>query len=393
MSSAGKAGPRFDVAASSDDRRVRIGDLFGRDLLEKLRAVERVERPGMAASGYLLPVEEARKSRRGQYLFLNGRPVEDRVVWRALEEGFRGALPAGRHPVAWMWIEMDPLLVDVNVHPAKREVRFHRPAELRALVLEAVERALRPRSRPRAQPGRADSPVREEGGGTRTDEGARSAHGRSELLEAEAIGSGPTREGREVVETSATPVARAWRAEVQTEITASAGAGVEPAVAPAFRVIGVLGGRYVVLEASDGLVVLEGEAARERILYESFLAGAERGAAESQGLLVPVLLELEARDADVVLRNSENFSGSGDGSGFLRGGDGAVAERAGPARRCRSEGASPGPGGRDGGLGGEPGGEIPGVREVRGRARGSWSAGGTLPDGIRASVVGSVIYV
>ncbi|MFM1561449.1 MAG: DNA mismatch repair endonuclease MutL, partial [Roseibacillus sp.] len=118
----------FDVAASSD-RRVRIGDLFGRDLLSKLQVLPRVEHPGMAVSGYLLPPEAARKSRRGQYLFLNGRPVYDRVVWRALEEGFRGALPAGRHPVAWLWLEMDPHLVDVNVHPAKREVRFHRPSE------------------------------------------------------------------------------------------------------------------------------------------------------------------------------------------------------------------------------------------------------------------------
>ncbi|NNM29559.1 MAG: DNA mismatch repair endonuclease MutL, partial [Akkermansiaceae bacterium] len=125
------------------DRRVRIGDLFGRGLLGKLVEVPRAERPGVAISGFLLPASEARSSRRGQHVILNGRPVDDGVVWRAIAEGFRGALPPGRHPVAWLWLEMDPLLVDVNVHPAKREVRFHKPADLRALVVDAIDAALR----------------------------------------------------------------------------------------------------------------------------------------------------------------------------------------------------------------------------------------------------------
>ncbi|MFP6856555.1 MAG: DNA mismatch repair endonuclease MutL [Roseibacillus sp.] len=281
----------FDVAASSD-RRVRIGDLFGRDLLSKLQALPRVEHPGMAVSGYLLPPEAARKSRRGQYLFLNGRPVYDRVVWRALEEGFRGALPAGRHPVAWLWLEMDPHLVDVNVHPAKREVRFHRPSELRALILEAVGQ--------RSEMGAQESAVGNRGSGVGRDGGQKFP---DTPVQAVATSDGDAERGR--VETVAPP--RVWQAEAQPEF----GEEVEAPAAPAFRVVGVLEGRYLVLEASDGLVLLEGEAARERILYERFLAGAERGVPESQGLLVPVLLELEARDADVALRNAENFREAG----------------------------------------------------------------------------------
>lgn len=281
----------FDVAASSD-RRVRIGDLFGRDLLSKLQALPRVEHPGMAVSGYLLPPEAARKSRRGQYLFLNGRPVYDRVVWRALEEGFRGALPAGRHPVAWLWLEMDPHLVDVNVHPAKREVRFHRPSELRALILEAVGQ--------RSEMGAQESTVGNRGSGVGGDGGQKVP---DTSVQAVATSDGDAERAR--VETVAPP--RVWQAEAQPEF----GEEVEAPAAPAFRVVGVLEGRYLVLEASDGLVLLEGEAARERILYERFLAGAERGVPESQGLLVPVLLELEARDADVALRNAENFREAG----------------------------------------------------------------------------------
>ena len=265
----------------------------------------------MAASGYLLPVEEARKSRRGQYLFLNGRPVEDRVVWHALEEGFRGALPAGRHPVAWMWIEMDPHLVDVNVHPAKREVRFHRPAELRGLILEAVERALSVNREARGgrAPGQVAGPQIE---GRWESEGER-VQGAVEEEQGRAANRLP--EGGDTAETMTRPrpQPQVWRTEVQRELEAEEGSRVEtpsPA-APAFRVVGVLEGRYVVLEASDGLVLLEGEGARERILYEGFLAAAQSGGPESQGLLVPVLLELEARDADVVLRNADNFREAG----------------------------------------------------------------------------------
>ena len=132
----------FDVAAT-DDRRVRIADLGGRQNLGNLREVSRLESPGMAVSGYLGSLEDARKSRRGQYVFMNGRPIEDQVVWRALGEACRGSLPGDRHPAAWIWLEIDPLLVDVNVHPSKREVRFHQPGDLRSLLLEAVGEAVK----------------------------------------------------------------------------------------------------------------------------------------------------------------------------------------------------------------------------------------------------------
>jgi len=108
-------------------------------------------------------------------------------------------------------------------------------------------------------------------------------------------------------ERSAPSEPQTWRAEVQEELPREE----EESGAPSFRVVGVLEDRYFVLEASDGLVLLEGEAARERILYENFLEGAKNGTMDSQGLLIPLLLELEPRDADVVSRNTKNFRESG----------------------------------------------------------------------------------
>ena len=132
----------FDLPGTGD-RRLRIADLFGRDLLGSMREIPEGSDRGITVGGYLLPAREARRSRRGQAVFLNGRPVDDAVIGRALAEGYRGSLESGRHPVAWLWLEMDPELVDVNVHPAKREVRFHRPADLRAVIVEQVAEALR----------------------------------------------------------------------------------------------------------------------------------------------------------------------------------------------------------------------------------------------------------
>jgi len=276
----------LDVAPSGD-RRLRIGDLFGREVVGSLLELDGAERTGMALTGYLLPPSEARKSRRAQYLFLNGRPVEDRLVFRALEEVCRGVLPEGRYPGAWLWLEMDPRLVDVNVHPAKREVRFHREGELRSLVAEAVGTALRvPKQRP-VVVGRGVERLPEVVEPVRQELGMVEVAPRFERM-------GP---------------AESWMVESQPEFPREAEEVV--AKAPSFRVVGSVCGEYVVLEAHDGLVLLDPAAARERILYERFLRGAAEGRAESQGLLVPVLLELDARDADAVLSNVDNFAEAG----------------------------------------------------------------------------------
>ena len=315
----------FDVPAT-DDRRVRIGDLTSRQNLGKLLEVSRLEHPGMTVSGYLLPPGEARKSRRGQYLFLNGRPVEDQVVWRALAEAHRGALLEGRHPAAWIWLEMDPLLVDVNVHPSKREVRFHRPAELRTLILEAVEEALRGKAKQScaAREERSERWVSSDGGEIRESkeyDASREGSGRGAASDQDPDAGAQVEEadvGSSAMQSGATgsflrderslpPEPQGWRVEVQEELSS----GEAQASGHPFRVVGVLDGLYLLLEDSDGLVLLEGEGARERILFEGFMEGAKRGAAESQGLLVPLLLELDARDADVVLRNAENFREAG----------------------------------------------------------------------------------
>ncbi|MDB4309512.1 DNA mismatch repair endonuclease MutL [Akkermansiaceae bacterium] len=271
----------FDLPATSD-RRVRIEAMTGSESGKALIEVPRWEGRGITVEGAVLPAEFARKGKKHQYVFLNGRPVEDAVISRALKESFKGALSEGMQPGAWLWLSIDPSEVDVNVHPAKREVRFSNAAQVRLAIMEAVEIALRPKEieRPVLTPTARFTPP---------------------TKHFEAVAS--VVEDRSPVTTSAQPV---WRSERQEELPVEE---EEIEQGSSFRVIGSLSARYVLLEGDEGLVLLEPKAAQERIIYERLLAKEEE--IDSQGLLVPELLELDSRDADLLMRHQEFFEDAG----------------------------------------------------------------------------------
>ena len=274
----------------------RVRQLLGTELSKELIELPVTHGNGIAVEGFVLPAAHARKGRHHQFVILNGRPVEDAVIARALAEGFRGALADGLYPAAWLWIDLEPSLVDVNVHPAKREVRFHRPIDVRETILAAVLAGLKPAA---TQPLRRAEPTPEAAAG----------------------------DGHRPPQNPQPPAARPWQSRVQRILPLSPGVPAMPAAAatttgsvaavarpepaaipatevarePAFRVMGMLHHRLVVMESEDGLVVFDPKAAKERIFYEQLLKQ-RAGLLETQCLLVPVLLELDPRDLDLVLR-------------------------------------------------------------------------------------------
>jgi len=255
----------------------RVRQLLGPEIGRELIPLPLTHGPEVAVEGFVLPPSHARKGRRHQSVFLNGRPVEDPVISRALAEGFRGALADGLHPTAWLWIEMEPALVDVNVHPAKREVRFHRPHDLREAITTAVINGLRPQA-PSSAPAAPVQPA------TSAPSSVPDASPCAQFSSAPVIPPRPL------------PL----RSAIELELPAVA--PEKPAsAAPAFRIIGILLRRYVLLESDEGLVFLDPRAATERILHDKIMRGMEQGL-ETQGLLVPVLLELDPRDLDLVLQ-------------------------------------------------------------------------------------------
>jgi DNA mismatch repair protein MutL len=279
------AAPNVRFRLRRDDREIfdlppaakaldRVRQLLGNELSRELVALPLTHGNGISVEGYVLPASHARKGRRHQFVFLNGRPVEDGVISRALAEGFRGAIADGLYPAAWLWIDLEPTLVDVNVHPAKREVRFHRPLDVKEAILQAVAEGLRP-----------PAPV---------------VPRRIEFRTVDAVPEIAEAPTPKVSFHAPQPLLPDWERPVAAAVPDAP--PVEAAAkGPDFRIIGMLHHRFVLLESEDGLVLFDPKAAHDRIFYEKLLSQHDAGL-ETQGLLVPVLIELDPRDLDLVLR-------------------------------------------------------------------------------------------
>lgn len=284
----------FDVPATRDLRQ-RIADFVGRETAAALMRVRPTEAPGVRVSGFLMPMSAARRNRRMQYVFLNGRPIEDQIINRAVRDGY-GGFPPGLHPALFLYLEVEPALVDVNVHPAKREVRFRRPAEITLAVMDAVaatlaahargeEETTAPASRPAAAPGFV--PAEKE----------------INLPPSPAPRPATSQRPALVLRPVVTP--RQQELELPPEPLPPAPTlpqTIEPAapVLPNFRHVGTLHHQYAIFENKEGMVLMAPRAARERIIYERLVA-TNRHPLTSQQLLVPELLELDTRDMGIAM--------------------------------------------------------------------------------------------
>ena len=280
----------------------------------------------------------ARATREDQHLFVNRRPVDNRGLNHALIEGYHTSLMKGRFPLCCLFVEINPALVDVNIHPSKREVKFHRESDVRRIVAHAVKQTLLTFHTQRAQSGSGMPPVgatpvarapestqhatpinREQARSTPAEptlpkfelsQPAANAPVPQRIVQRPAYES-PARPAS-APEVSPEPVrppfptqhatpinreqARNTPPEPSTTRTVTSNAPV-PLLQVPLRLVGVIGKLYVVLESDRGLVLLDQHAAHERILFEQMLARVEQGGqAPSQRLLLPETLELSIRD-------------------------------------------------------------------------------------------------
>lgn len=227
----------------------------------------------------------ARSTREEQHLFVNRRPVENRGLNFALLEGYHTALMKGRFPVCCLFIEIDPAAVDVNIHPAKREVKFHNERAVRQFIGQAVRETLL-----RLQPAAAPPPSLK-----LEPPPASPASAPAPRLEPADLPEFP-RLSKPVAQW---PVAAPPPAPVVS--TPPPAPGPAPSASPLLqvplRLAGVIGRLYVVLESDRGLVLLDQHAAHERILFEQMLRRLESGPAPSQRLLLAETVEVNPRDA------------------------------------------------------------------------------------------------
>jgi len=316
----------FQLPATTSLRE-RIGGLVGSDLASRLLEVEPLEAKGVRVRGYIGPPGMGRGDRRQQLTFLNGRPVEAAIVGRALREGYHTALMKGQYPVTFLFLETDPSAVDVNVHPAKREVRFHDGYAVQDAIVAAVGRTLRERmTRPVSGVGLTGATaalprpveVQEEWIEPAAVYGAPRLDPRPAALftalererhEQRAAGEGPL--GEPTRSSPAGIPERPERPETAVETPVPPPAPGAPAAetpkASDYRVIGVLGKLYVLLEAKEGLVLMDQHAAHERVLFEELRRRLESEGAPSQRLLAPLMVDLTPRDFDLVSRHLETL--------------------------------------------------------------------------------------
>ena len=297
----------FDVPATHDLRR-RIADFVGRETAASLMRIRPTEAPGVRVSGYLMPVSAARRNRRMQYVFLNGRPIEDQIINRAVRDGY-GGFPPGLHPALFLYLEVEPALVDVNVHPAKREVRFRRPSEVTLAIMDAVAATLAAHARgeseekdPAQEAVPVSSPVVPESKPAPVPSAMPVVQKKVEAVRPAPVPSpvpAPALRPALVLQPLVTP--RQQELDLPpAPAPVSAVAEHTPAPLPNFRHIGTLHGQYAIFENKEGMVLMSPRAARERIIFER-LQESNKHPLVSQRLLVPELLELDTRDMGVAM--------------------------------------------------------------------------------------------
>lgn len=222
-----------------------------------------------------------------QFLFVNSRPVKDRLLVGALRAAYRDLIARDRHPIAALFLDVPLEEVDVNVHPAKTEVRFRDPAAVRGLIIGGLRNALDEESQRSAAREQAAAPVMWTTSATYDGALNRRRH--------EATGSSSLR--------SEAFASLAAVADDQRLFEPPPAARAEPAVEPVLSFpLGVARGQvaatYIVAEAEDGLVIVDQHAAHERLVLERMRSAREGGSVSRQALLIPEVVELEEPDCD-----------------------------------------------------------------------------------------------
>ncbi len=323
------------VEGDSDAARAaRIARVLGEDLPKNALDID-AEREGIRLSGIVSIPSFNRANALQQYAYVNGRPVKDKLIAGAIRGAYADALPRDRHAVVALFIDIDPRLVDVNVHPAKADVRFRDPGLVRGLIIGAIRQALaaagirpatsgsaglvaafRPGAAPYAHPGPAG------------EHRSRYADFRSGPSAAYELARPHEAAG------FAAPAQAAFDAGPGSWPSADARAGTVEAdagliSAPLGAARAQVHGNYIVAQTADSLVIVDQHAAHERLVYEALKQALEAGPMPAQLLLVPEIVDLPEEDAERLAIHADTLRRFG--LSLERFGPGAVAVRETPA--------------------------------------------------------------
>lgn len=340
----------LDYPATGDNRLARIGQILGRDFEDNTIAINAV-RDDVGLSGYAgVPTFNRGNSLR-QFAYVNGRPVLDKLILSAVRAAYADTIPRGRYPVAVLAITIDPAQVDINVHPAKADVRFRDPGLLRGLIIGAIREALtrqgdrasttgardlvdafRPAIRPAEGAGAMSARF---GGGRSAQNGHFGTRTQDEALVSSVhrpldtgVSGGFGEHDQAALSGVASPAGRTDSPPLDDMSNAGFPLGAARAQ---------LHENYIVAQTEDGLVIVDQHAAHERLVYETLKQSLHARQVPSQALLIPEIVDLPEEDCDRLMPHAEALRRLG--LGLERFGPGAVAIRETPAVLGEIDGA------------------------------------------------------
>ncbi len=280
------------------DRRKRIERLYGRETADALLQVEAVD-DDLTLEGWVGPPSKTRRDSRWELVFLNGRHISDRTTAHALRQAYRDLLPpGGQRPIAFLFLACDPDGVDVNVHPAKSEVRWQESDRVHRLVRRSIRRVLE--DAPEGVPIKTGAP-----GGAFPDSTSR-PYANTQHAQRHAVRPLTARPTSTVAERTHYHDSPSHTAATEFTLSDEPVALVQP---PPLRPLGQALGTYLVLEAKDSIVLVDQHALHERVLFDQInrRLGTE-GKLEVQQLLVPMLVELSSARRARLLEATEELA-------------------------------------------------------------------------------------
>ena len=276
-----------------DARLERLGAIMGREFADNALAID-AEREGLRLTGHIGLPTLNRGHATMQFLFVNGRPVRDKLLFGTVRAAYRDFLASDRHPLLALFLDVAPEAVDVNVHPAKNEVRFRDPGLVRGLIVGSLKHAL-----------------------------AEAGHRASTTVAAAALGAMSPHGGSFGIGRGGTAAMPRNLAERATQFHAPlpdlnappgaplAAAGAAPDTGGDYP-LGVARAQvhatYIVAQTADGIVVVDQHAAHERLVYERMKAAMAKGGVKRQGLLIPEVVEMDDEAAARLLARADELA-------------------------------------------------------------------------------------
>jgi DNA mismatch repair protein MutL len=264
-----------------DALRARIARVLGADFADNALRIA-AERDGFRLSGYAALPTYSRGAAVAQHLFVNGRPVRDRLLLGALRAAYADVLARDRHPAAVLFLDCDPHAVDVNVHPAKAEVRFREPGVARGLVVSALRHALA------AAGHRASTTVAGATIGAMRPEAAAPSGARIYQMDRPSAPALRTAYAAMAPGFAEAPAARVDPPPAEADAPEADAPETHPLGAARAQVHQT----YVIAQTADGIVIVDAHAAHERLTYERLKRQAAEAGVAAQALLIPEIVEL-----------------------------------------------------------------------------------------------------